>query len=195
PALASSRAPAWARQEASPTTGEKAPEKAPEKPARREAPIEHWLTVGPFELPLPAFAPPKVGLRAAARAPEETHADVDHLDAEVGKVLAVPGAGAKAWEEEQVVTIPSGTGVRMAYGWFRLETPRFVKCELSIRSFQTLRVFVDGAEVASKKTVEDQGAAEPGAAKATLELEPGAHDVVVKTVFTPDGPEHWDLLG
>lgn len=164
-------------------------------PTRRETTIESWLTVGPFDLQPAAFSESSRDLKAALRTLRETHVDVARLRPAVDAKVALPTGGEQAWGEDQVVTFASSQGLRLAYAATSLSTPRWVECELTIRSFQTLRVFVDGVEVATKKVVEDHGASEHGAATATLKLEPGTHRVLVKTVFTPDGPEHWDIFG
>lgn len=105
---------------------------------------------------------------------------------------------------------------RLVWLAVRLDVDRLVKPELSVRSAHPLRVLLDGEQVAEKgadakqedgedgeETGEGEGEDDgeggeeddaPGAATATLTLEPGAHLLMVRTAFDPGlGDRAWTV--
>ncbi|MGD2116283.1 MAG: hypothetical protein PVG07_14610, partial [Acidobacteriota bacterium] len=131
-----------------------------------------------------------------------------------GDAVPVPGGGTATWSARTAgdggVELGSGGGgegdgtPRLAWLALRIDAHRFVEPKLSVRSAHPLRVHLDGEQVAQKGSDEAAGedgesgdedgdgdddsgdAGEPGAAEASLTLEPGSHLLLVRTVLDPE---------
>lgn len=158
-----------------------------------ERSIPAWLTLGPFERALPVFADDQnFGFGPADLLKFE--------EFEAGAARPKPGLGLRWTNGEQVVwkEVPGGeAGVsfdsagpqpKVAYLAAYVESFRYRKARLTVRTRQLQRVFFDGRQVAV------QAQAEPdGQATADLKIETGIHLILIKTVYDPKTQTDWNV--
>ncbi len=182
------------------------------EPARRT--VERWLVLGPSNAALPVFhedGEDEFGLAellAAPALPSRARRP------RAGATLTWAGGETLTWAEtvasdEGSIEFASGDGIRQAVLAATLTVQRFTSLVLIVESHHLLSVHVDGKEVATKKKAttkpsdepengkkgkrKKKDPIEPGEARASLDLEPGAHRILVRTLQDPDCLEPWGI--
>lgn len=177
--------------------------KTKEAEAKDDAPpalhVESWLTLGPVEHPLPAFADDDErgfdldALLEAELLPEETRRAPRE-----GEAISWFGGTRPAWTRtatpaEAGWTIAAGGGgddggkgaaPRVAWAAVYVSTDRFRKVKLDVGGSDRRRVWLDG---------EAKGKGSGESVSATLELLPGEHLLLVRTVRDPENEKPWTL--
>ncbi len=180
-------APAAATPDEAPTTAA--------APTERSVAIDAWLVAGPVDARLPAFAGSSSNgfdEKALAAFDDLRFARVDPAD---GDAWVGPGGEDLVWSRHERVFLPSGTTPRIAWIVSRIATDRYVEPKLALKSFHRFRAFLDGEPIASNDDLPESGAAEPKRVDATVKLAPGTHRLVIRSVFSPSGPDDWQLEG
>ena len=181
--------------------------------AESERRVERWLLLSPRAAPLPAFHAQKDGEFSLSDLLTFPSLPLQELRPRAGESVA-RSDGTVSWQEERSaeVTLAGGEGIQEAYLAATLQVSRFTSLELVVSSHHLLRVTVDGVEVATKTAAtaaadeEDESGrkrrkkddkkkepAEPGEAKAELDLEPGLHRIVVRALRDPESPHPWTV--
>ena len=173
-------------------------------------PVERWLLLSPGSAPLPAFHDQQAGEFSLSDLLSFPSLPLQELRPRAGESVAWSG-GSVSWQEERSaeVKLAGGEGVQESYLAAYLTVPRFTSLELVVRSHHLLRVTVDGKEEATretatpaaddagkkrrKKAAKKEDPAEPGEAKAELDLEPGMHRIVVRALRDPESPYPWTV--
>ncbi|MCB0275004.1 MAG: S9 family peptidase [Calditrichaeota bacterium] len=166
--------------------------------ADKEISLSEWLVAGPFDSPAPGGQ-------------EASFSVKDQLSFDNGDLFSgAPAAGGAyayfgkklAWQsrtaaDQAFLIAPaqkSGTDAapQSAFLCTYLTTDRYSEVKLTLTSAHLLSVFLDGKAVEKKTTSEDE---KPGELNATLKLERGTHQLVVKTVHDPEKEPAWDVAG
>jgi len=150
--------------------------------------VDEWLVLGPVTAPMPAFDEGDLAGRMKALLDAKTLRDGTDLPV-AGKPVSWFD-GEETWREAGadldgavVLTAPDVATVDTgAVAWLTtsLVARRFVTVELEISSEHPTGVVLDGEKLDEKEL-------------ADIDLEPGSHVLVVKTVFDPEVNEPWSV--
>ena len=159
--------------------------------------IDEWLILGPVPTPLPAFDDDKPGgygfvdlLEARAFPGEVLRPRADATESWFGDTSLVwerrrTGSGGKL-----ALTLPDGASGDASHTvWLAsfLEAGRFQTLRLELAGSHVRGAWIDGEQVAASEGGADLG--EP--LEGQLELAPGKHILLVKTIFDPSGEADW----
>ncbi|UCF77754.1 MAG: S9 family peptidase [Candidatus Eiseniibacteriota bacterium] len=155
-----------------------------------DAPLLQWLVLGPCQVRLPVFSD---STRTGERAQEvlgRRYLDLSKLAPVEGEKLSWGPGVSLAWEKGELAddVIPFGLAghdtstVGVAYVACYLDSPRWQKMELVLKTRQRTAVYLDGEEV-SKKTEATRETEEPEEFKTELKLPRDKHVLLVKSVF------------
>ena len=163
-----------------------------EEPVPRVVSLEPLLVAGPEPAPPPAFHDAEDHSFGPLELLGLDPTDLGRLDPRVGDSLRTATGTTLTWAEEAAFFLPSSTARQRALAATSIQVDRYVEAKLVARTFHPLRVLVDGDEVGKQtKTIEAGG--ELAEMTATLKLEPGAHRVVMVSVFDPTGSDDWSI--
>lgn len=150
---------------------------------------------------LPAFSPDA----ASADAKEAEHEAAEVLDQRLlsmqpdGKPLwpaegdraKLPGSGEQSWRRANGLPAAQGDGAQLAYLAAYVEAERFSDAKLTVTSHHPLRVYLDGEQVAEKKSSEAADA-DAGSVDAELPLTTGKHLLLLQVAYDADAGD-WYL--
>lgn len=162
--------------------------------------IQSWLVAGPEVLPLPVFADASKGGVSSGDLLDESLLSTVRIRPAAGDEQSWFSKRALRWKELSAgkdgdlrFDVPGGDESGLpAVAWLAtyLSVDRWQKLELKLEGSQARRVWLDGEPLASGGKSDDDKPVE-----ATLELTPGTHVVLVKTVFDPEREAAWTLGG
>lgn len=162
--------------------------------------IHSWLVAGPQTHPLPVFADSKKGGVGSGDLLEEPVLSSVRIRPAAGNELSWFSGRTLRWRDVstnkdgqlKLVVPAAGQAEAPAVAWLAtyIAVDRWQKLELSLEGTQARRVWLDGEPLASGGKSDDD---KPVTAK--LELTPGTHVVLVKTVFDPEREAAWTLGG
>jgi dipeptidyl aminopeptidase/acylaminoacyl peptidase len=147
--------------------------------------VETWLVTNPLPAPAPALAAESEkhldNLLSEARFDRERLAPVE------GDRFAA-GAATATWSAATAIDWGARDSSAIAFAYTEVRVTRFTECTAELRTAQRAKLYLNGADVATKGAADALDAKEIGKATAELALEPGLHRLIVKGVFDPKGP-------
>ncbi len=169
-------------------------------------PLKEWLVLGPVRTRLPVFSDTTDLARRAERLLDVDYMEMEKLlPSEGTRVSWSPGTElewTKLETEDSILTltrfvrpVPQDTSyVLVAHLACYLDSPRWQKLSLVLKTRQRAAVFLDGKRLKDKEsaTLSDE---EPEEAEVEMVLTRGKHLVVVKTLFdSRDAISDWTLV-
>lgn len=171
--------------------GTLAPRGAPAQEAAADTVrVSSWLVLGPVATPLPAFHEAEErGFEAGDLLGART-LDVGDPWPEAGAPVPWPGGRSPSWRarsagERGLTLRRPDSGLGHAFLAAFVETDRFLKTDLALRTGDLARVALDGEQVAERAEPGEEGTP----ITASLELTPGKHLVTVEAVTGAAGDE------
>jgi dipeptidyl aminopeptidase/acylaminoacyl peptidase len=173
---------------AAPTASLAAPE---EKNLERAVPA--WLTLGPFERALPAFADDQKYGFGPTDLLEFDEFEASAVRPKPGLPWQWTNGQQVAWKEVQggeagISLGSAGSQPKTAYLAAYVESFRYRKARFTVRTKQLHRVFFDGRQVAVQAQAEADGKT-----TADLKIETGVHLILIKTVYDPKTRTDWNV--
>jgi dipeptidyl aminopeptidase/acylaminoacyl peptidase len=181
-------------------TGYAAPSGSAAQPAKTETspiPVAGWLTAGPVELPAPVW------LGEGSGYPLKNLLESDFLDAaslwpEEGKLLAKLATQDLKWKAENtadgVLKFKPGTsGPQAAFLFCYVESDRWRKMHLDLKSHHLLKAYFDGSPIITKTEASSADAKEPTSSGADVTVSSGKHRLLVVALRNPDCAQEWGL--
>jgi len=165
----------------------------------KAVPIESWLVAGPRVHPLPVFADSKKGGVKSGDLLEETLLSSVRIRPAAGNELEWFSGQTLRWKAVSAgkdgqlkLDVPAGDDEAPAVAWLAayLTVDRWQKLELRLEGSQARRIWLNGEPLTSGGKSDDDKPV-----KAELELTPGKHVVLVKTVFDPERDSAWTIGG
>lgn len=165
-------------------------------------PIKTWLRAGPVTKPMPVFnniknlSGKKFELKDML---EFEHTDITKWQPAKDRIIKYNAPTELIWHEavtdsNDFVTFdsPQSTTPQIAYLATYIQTPRWLKTKLTLKSNHLLKVYLDGVSIADK-TASEKDLAKPGETSKDLELETGKHLLVVKSLRDPNNTCNWKV--
>jgi len=159
--------------------------------------IPEWLVAGPALMPLPAL----IGKDSEFKVGNLL--DLESLDPmalwpEEGKALIWTPAETFTWKAQKAedgnLKLPAAkTGPEVILLSCYIESDRWQKAELEIRTHHLLKAYIDGATVLNKTTESLPDAKETSPAKAEISLSRGKHRLLVMGLRDPKCSLEWSL--
>jgi dipeptidyl aminopeptidase/acylaminoacyl peptidase len=160
---------------------------------RAEQTITTWLTLGPVEPALPAFAADKKSGFGPQNLLEFEEFEAGLLRPRSGQEILRPDDLRTSWKEtaggESGISIgPAGANPGVAYLAAYIETFRFTRARLTVTTGQLLQIYLDGRLTATKSKPEKDGRT-----AVDVRLETGKHLLLIKTVYDPETKSDWKI--
>jgi dipeptidyl aminopeptidase/acylaminoacyl peptidase len=167
--------------------------------------VESFLTAGPISAPSPVFHSEGISKSTPTSLLQYDYYPVDKMVPVTGQTLPSPETLSLVWERidadsEGRITFdyPDDTLPRIYYTALYINANRWLKGTLTVHSCQLMQIYLNGDLVASKTTTEsgsDTTACTPGQASKDIELIPGKHLIIIKTLRDPDSNSDWFIKG
>ena len=175
--------------------GQNAPTTKPEE--GKKFMIQEWLVAGPCALPWPAL----VGKDSEFKV--SNLLDLESLDAmalwpEEGRLFSWTPGEILTWKAQKAgdgnIKLPSAkTGPEVIFLSCYIESDRWQKADLEIKSHHLLKAYLDGVSILSKTTESQPDAKEPAPAQTEISLSFGKHRLLVMGLRDPKCQFEWSL--
>ena len=177
------------------------PQASPAQPAKTEGrtvAVSGWLAAGPVELPLPAWLGEK-SVYPLKNLLEADIVDAASLWPEEGKALSKGSAQAMVWKHVEaeggaLKLAPKGPGPEAAFLFCYVESDRWRKMRLELRSHHLLKAYFDGVPILTKNESSTTEAKDAAPSSAEVSVSCGKHRLLVLALKNPDCSRDWGLL-
>jgi dipeptidyl aminopeptidase/acylaminoacyl peptidase len=170
-----------------------------QQPKTEPAPIavSGWLVAGPVDLPLPVW------LGEGSGYPLKNLLESDFLDAtllwpEEGKLLAKSAGQDLKWRVENTAAAalkfkPGRAESEAAFLFCYVESDRWRKMRLDLKSHHLLKAYFDGVPIITKSDASAADAKEPIPSGADVAVSSGKHRLLVVALKNPECAQEWSL--
>ncbi|MFO7448197.1 MAG: S9 family peptidase [Ignavibacteriaceae bacterium] len=162
--------------------------------------INEWLAAGPIAIEMPVEAGYGESSFKEKDLLDFDELQVHNLYPEKGEKLQWSKDKNYEWEkvsgEEVELRSEDKTLPEITYLVTYIETERWLKAKLEIRSCQMLRAFVDGKEILTKTSTQEikgDSSCKPEKSSKDIELERGKHILVLKALKSPKVNSDWNI--
>ncbi len=165
-------------------------------------PVDLWLQLGPFSNPLPAFHDSTTKGYTVEDLLKFDEIDIQHLKPQKNAPQPWSKEALPQWKSSQagkegIKLVPVSHTPATAYLATYLDVNRWTEAELSVKSPQLFRIYLDGKLISTKSKVDKntkKGKSSKGRTlTADIKLETGKHLLVVKTAYDPDSQSDWTI--
>jgi len=159
--------------------------------------VNRWLLAGTAEFPLPAWLGEK-NVYPLKNLLEGDFLDPASLWPEEGKLFTKLGAQELRWktghtDQGTFRVKPERTGPEAAFLFCYVESDRWRKMHLDLKSHHPLKAYFDGVPIITKSEASLADAKEPGPAGAEIDVSCGKHRLLVIALKDPDAKHEWSL--
>ncbi len=165
-------------------------------------PIRKWLLLGPVAAPLPAFHEEKPGSFSLGDLLEGQQIRLPRMTPEAGRRVAWSPGVSLEWKpvtagKEGTVSLEPAGNPGAAWLFTYLKVDRFQSLELKVSGEHLLQIDLDGETLATRakigKKSQDGSSGDANELSASLDLEPGVHRLLVKTIGDPQLDHPWSV--